>query len=377
MSRSNLTSKVVGFFLVALALGACQAVAGIEDRTLDPDAGKRVYTQQCHDYCDLVMAVCTNEQAVYSSKDFCLGVCDNLEPGDAEDTHNNTVACRQFYAQQASAEPDNCALAGPGGGNTCGSDCEAYCQLYENVCPDDYKYKSTADCLNFCGALPDQNTFDVARDHGGDTIECRLVHLSSATQKPLDHCKHAPLAPEKTWCIGPLDEPPTCEAYCAIELAACKGDLAQYQSEDECLAVCEALPPGTNVDDKGNTVGCRRYHSFNATTLGPELHCAHSGPSGDGHCGHDDLDNGYTGNCDSYCTLLAAACPTEFENEQLTPETCMEQCITLPEATAEAKYSVAKAEESTGLSCRILHAVLAFADKTECASALGEDQCEP
>jgi hypothetical protein len=377
MSRSSLTSKLLGFCLAALGLAACQAVAGIEDRKLDPEAGKPVYSQQCHDYCDLVTSACTGTNQVYATKDTCLGVCAQLDPGETiERADENTVACRAFYAGESVREPvDNCKYAGPGGGGKCGTDCEAYCQLYPAVCPDDYKYTSTADCLKFCGTLLDQDSFDVVRDHGGDSIECRLVHTSSATLKPKEHCEHAPIFPEEPWCINALDEPPTCEAYCAIELVACTGDLAQYQSEAECLAVCNALPPGTNEDETGNSVGCRRYHSFNSS-LGPENHCSHSGPTGDGHCGHDDLDNGYRGNCESYCTLVAAACPTEFEQQAWnTPEKCMEACIDLPEAPADSKYSVANAEKSTGLSCRVLYSVRAFEDQTACASAVGGDQC--
>lgn len=381
MRRSSLSSKVVGFALTVLGLAACQAVAGIEDRTLDPNAGKPVYTQQCHDYCDVVMDACTSTNAVYSTKDTCLGVCALLDPGEEiERADENTIACRQFYAEEATREPDNCRFAGPGGGGKCGSDCEAYCQLYPLTCPEDYKYKSTADCVKFCNALPNQEDFDVTRDHGltlehgGDTIECRLVHTSSATLKPKEHCSHAPIFPEEPWCIGKLDEPPTCQDYCAIALVACTGDLAQYDSEDDCLKVCAALPPGTNSDETGNTVGCRRYHSFNST-LGPENHCAHAGPTGDGHCGHDNLDEGYRANCDSYCTLVANACEAEFKDAKLTAETCMAECIELPEAPADSKYSVTNGEASTGLNCRVLHTVRAFSDPAECASALGGDEC--
>jgi len=95
-------------------------------------------------------------------------------------------------------------------------------------------------------------TYDVVRDHGGDTIECRLVHTSSATVLPKDHCPHAPIRPSQPWCINAADAEPTCDDYCTIELAACTGGLAQYQSTEQCKAVCEALDRGTN-DDEGGT----------------------------------------------------------------------------------------------------------------------------
>jgi hypothetical protein len=224
--------------------------------------------------------------------------------------------------------------------------------------------------------LDDQATFNVVADHGGDTVECRLVHVSSATLKPDDHCAHAPIRPSEPWCTGAADEAPTCKQYCDIEMAACAGEFAQYQSPQQCLDVCAALDPGTNEDETGNSVGCRRYHSFNAST-GPATHCSHSGPTGDGHCGdHGKVEDGHTGNCESYCKLVATACPDEFDNALGTAEKCMETCVTLAEAEPDSHYSLASAENSTGLGCRVLHTVQAFADKAACASALGGDQCQ-
>jgi hypothetical protein len=375
MSASRLPSKIVGFCLTALALAACQAVAGIEDRTFDPDFGKPPASAQCKDYCATVMDACTGDDAQYTTEEICLGVCAKLDPGDDEDVGSNTVACRLFYANDAKREHDSCKAAGPGGDGVCGTDCEAYCQLFPTVCPTDYKYGSTKDCLKFCNALPTHNGLDVSTDHDGDSVECRLVHLSSATTKP-EHCPHAQIPPSKPYCINlKSTDIPSCEDYCNIQLEACDGDLRQYESRDQCLAVCGALDPGTNVDESDNNVGCRRYHSFSATTL-PVPHCYHSGPTGDGHCGHDKLDEGHTGNCDSYCQLVASACQTDFDNVWGSTEECLKECVDLAEAKAEAKYSLVNAENSTGLNCRVLYTARAFADPTACASALGNDQCE-
>ncbi len=379
MRAADFSKYFVVFLLSGLGLGACQAIAGIEDRTLDPNASAPVYTKQCKDYCALVMDSCKGEDAVYTTEEICLGVCAHLTPGDGEDVgaNTNTVTCRANYAEIAKDEPgDYCKFAGPGGNGKCGTDCEAYCQIFPQVCPKEYEYKSTEECVEYCEALPAQETYDVVRDHGGDTVECRLVHTSSATVLPKDHCPHAPIRPSQPWCINAADAEPTCDDYCSIELAACTGGLAQYQSTDQCKAVCEALDRGTNDDEAGNTVACRRYHSFNSTTL-PDTHCSHSGPLGDGHCGHDDAKAGTTGNCESYCRLVAAACPDEFTASSIgTPEKCMAACVLLPEAAADSKYSLDNAKSSTGLDCRVLHTVRAFADKTACASALGGDQCK-
>jgi hypothetical protein len=360
------------FALLALGLGACQAIAGIEDRTLDPNAtSTHADSKQCKDYCAVVMSNCSGDNSVYTTEELCLGVCAELEPGDPNEPSGNTVACRVQQADFAAREPaDHCKAAGPGGNDVCGSDCDAYCALYPKVCRTNYEYLSTADCLKACSGLTKQDSFNVVTDHGGDTIECRLVHVSSATVKPDEHCPHALIPPTQPWCAGKPDASPTCTEYCNIELSACDAGLTQYESPEQCLAVCAALEPGRNDDQTGNTVGCRRYHAFSAT-LAPNTHCYHSGPSGDGHCGDH-----VKGNCDSYCTLLAASCPVEFAAEMVSADKCLTACEKLPEAATDSKYTLDSAKRSKGLQCRILHAVRAFEDKTACASAIGGDQCQ-
>jgi hypothetical protein len=373
MRRSELSQRLVGFALLTMALGACQAIAGIEERKLDPDAeSAQTNSKQCKDYCTTVMANCTGKNAVYTKEELCLGVCATLDPGDPNEPQGNTVACRARQADLATEEPSvNCIAAGPGGNGICGTDCEAYCQIFPKICKDEYEYTSDKACLQACSGLIEQpDRFDVTKDHSGDTIECRLVHVSSATVEPTPHCSHAPIRPSEPWCTDAADAAPTCEQYCKVELAACAGDLAQYESPEQCMAACNALDRGTNADQTGNTVGCRRYHSFNSTLL-PATHCFHSGPSGDGHCGDHD-----TGNCDAYCTLLAAACPDEFQTSMGSPDECVAACTKLPEAAGNSLYTVAKAKQSKGFQCRILHAVQALQDKTACASAIGGDQCQ-
>ena len=85
---------------------------------------------------------------------------------------------------------------------------------------------------------------------------------------------------------------------------------------------------------------------------------------------------GHTSNCVSYCTLLAKACPTEFDTAMGSAEECLTACAELPEAGAESKYSLDNAEKSTGLNCRVLYTARAFADPTACDSALGNDKCK-
>jgi hypothetical protein len=377
------TRKLLTGALIALALGACHQIAGIEDRVLDPNpsdggaSGRDVPSAQCQSYCSAVMSACSAEHAVYSGEEMCLAVCALLDPGDLLEPVGNTVACRAKQADLAKREPeDHCKSAGPGGNGVCGSDCDAYCQLFAKACADDDEYKSESACLKACGGLTDLDRFDLVADHEGDSIECRLVHVSSATLKPADHCSHAPVPPTEPWCTGKADASPTCDEYCNIQLAACDGDLLQYESRGQCLDVCEALEPGLNPDQGENTVACRRYHSF-SSTFAPETHCYHSGPTGDGHCGDaGSIAEGRSGNCDSYCRLLEAACPAELASLG-DAAGCFEQCLELDEAARDSEYSVDNAKASTGLSCRVLHVARAFEDPEACAAAVGGGPCQP
>ena len=48
-----------------------------------------------------------------------------------------------------------------------------------------------------------------------------------------------------------------CELYCQTVTQTCTGDFAQYTTFDNCLSVCEALPPGSPGDVSGNSAYCR------------------------------------------------------------------------------------------------------------------------
>jgi hypothetical protein len=76
-----------------------------------------------------------------------------------------------------------------------------------------------------------------------------------------------------------------CAGYCGATLAACTGDLAQYSSMAECMAICTdaAWPAGTPGATSGNTIACRIYHAGVAASM-PMVHCAHTGATGGGVC---------------------------------------------------------------------------------------------
>jgi hypothetical protein len=150
----------------------------------------------CEQYCDRVETACVDAIRQYASRDACLAVCALLDPGPAGTATGNTVRCRLAQAQLAAGtgEPGMyCFSAGPGGAGICGEDCEGYCALMTAKCA---QLGSYAECLTACGDVPDlsqppDNVRFSANIDDGDSLQCRLYHVSAATLDPNLHCAHA------------------------------------------------------------------------------------------------------------------------------------------------------------------------------------------
>jgi hypothetical protein len=372
----------------ALALGACL----IEKHDFDEKLA------DCTDYCSRVMSKCTGSLKVYDRNEECMGVCALMDPGDRlKGSQGNTLACRQELLATSFEPTTECALVGPGGHDgQCGSDCEAFCSLRQQVCSgvpgqeDQPDLQSSDECLRECGALaaqpfnPSEPSLSAERDTAGDTLQCRLIHVSEASVSPslaLIHCPHSQAIPGEE--PGPctdddtLDESTNCSTYCKLVQSACTGNLQVYESQSQCLAACAVLDPGKQGDESQNTVRCRRYHSYNAL-LDPATHCTHAGPTGDGTCGTD--------NCHAYCQILKGGCPTEFASVYGGDAADLGSCEDTSQGIAESKaiafhdakprYSVNTQPTGDHMLCRTFHAVRAIAsaapDGDECAAAFGE-----
>ena len=182
---------------VACSLGtlaSCQQVIGIQDANLDPlSAGAPTL---CETYCDTVAANCTGNVAVYTTNDVCLGFCGHLAVGTAGDEQGDSTECRLTQADNAArtGEPNvHCPIAGPAGGGTCGSNCDAYCTVFQQECADRFNqaYADLAACQTDCQAnIPDLGTYN-ANMSSGNSVQCRLWHLTAASLDPGVHCPHA------------------------------------------------------------------------------------------------------------------------------------------------------------------------------------------
>lgn len=369
MNRARLPLLGLIALLCSGALGACQALAGIDDRKYDPGP-----SASCTAYCTTVKKVCTGSSSLYVTDETCYGLCKLLDPGDPNEPTGDTLACRahQLNLAQQTNEPGSaavyCPLAGPATNGACASNCESYCSLFKAACPTGIE---PADCVGRCAGLEDTQSFDANTNYYNDTLQCRFVHISAATVDPTTHCPHAAL-PANGPCLGnpPSATVPDCDSFCHLEMIECTGEQQQYESAAQCAAVCNALDRGTADDQSGNTVACRKYHSYNAL-LDPLTHCSHTGPGGEGHCGSSALpESGSTGNCESYCMLLAKACKSDFDATFANQPACDLDCAKLDGAAPNSNYSIAAS--GNNVQCRLLYVSRALSDATECAAAEGK-----
>jgi hypothetical protein len=144
------------------------------------------------------MRNCTGTDAQYTDIDTCLAVCATLPLGNEGDSKKNTVYCRLRQATLAVIEPfTHCTFAGPGGHGECGSNCDGFCSTVMSACTSAFGphyYATTADCVSECTALEDLGSFTTspqAKHFEGAHVQCRLYHVSAATQDAEYHCEHA------------------------------------------------------------------------------------------------------------------------------------------------------------------------------------------
>lgn len=159
--------------------------------TTDPTTGGETTgppAEGCEGYCTLIETNCGGPFTQYGSPDMCLGACAAFAAGTPGETSGNTLACRTYHAGVAAGANDiHCTHAGPGGDMACGSNCEGFCAVAGNACPDAWPDNDA--CIVACTGFDATEPYD-ASDIGGNTLACRLYHLTAATIDPTTHCAH-------------------------------------------------------------------------------------------------------------------------------------------------------------------------------------------
>jgi hypothetical protein len=168
---------------VVVALGLCLAACGGTEVDEVENA--------CDDYCVLVMRNCQGTVAQYSDVSTCLSTCQTMEVGDPGQNAGNNIACRTYWAGISEGDSAACTRAGPGGDGTCGTNCESFCATTMALCSDQTTppYTSVADCEASCPGLDASEVFD-ASDIAGNTLACRIYHMTAASTDQDTHCIH-------------------------------------------------------------------------------------------------------------------------------------------------------------------------------------------
>jgi hypothetical protein len=202
---------------IAPTFVGCASVLGIEqathDSTLDKGGtgnggngntgggggGGGTDKPLCETYCDTIGASCTGANEQYESRAICLRTCSRLEEGQFDDDVGNTVHCRLHYAKSAADAPGEaagaCSAAGPGGAqlevvDLCGTFCEGLCTIALATCRGaNFRFTSLSECRLACEALPDLGNYN-DKIIDGNSVQCRLYHVSAAQIDPIIHCPH-------------------------------------------------------------------------------------------------------------------------------------------------------------------------------------------
>jgi hypothetical protein len=146
----------------------------------------------CAYYCNTIQTACTGTNEQYESNLNCLSTCAQLPAGSLGMTLMDTLGCRISHAMNAFGDASmaaaECPKAGPAGDITCGTTCEAFCDIENTLCPGEGWSTTPATCLSQCAATGTiaPATYNTSYQTG-NTSECRLywatVGTCSATKR--------------------------------------------------------------------------------------------------------------------------------------------------------------------------------------------------
>jgi hypothetical protein len=165
-----------------------------------------------------------------------------------------------------------------------GDPCDAYCdQMQSNCTGVAEQYHDRAQCMTICHFLPPGDSSGEGDGADDNSVLCRMKYVDKMKYglgvEVTNYCRQA--GPSGDGMCGT-----PCQAFCGVMMQVCtaaKSPDNHFNSEEDCLAECDALPPATMhysdtdpaVSD-GNHALCRIFH-VNSAAMADELeHCEHA-----------------------------------------------------------------------------------------------------
>lgn len=190
--------------------GGSTSSTGTGGSSTSTGTGGTAAAPTCTTYCATIKQNCSvatpaaSATQQYPDDATCMAVCASFPTtGMTGDQSGDTLQCRAYHATAAASNATlHCPHAGPTGGSSdpastgvCGDPCEAFCNLEAVACTGaNQVYATTSDCTTACKAFKAPGASDPPEfsdaDTAGNTFDCRMYHLTAATQNPTLHCPH-------------------------------------------------------------------------------------------------------------------------------------------------------------------------------------------
>jgi hypothetical protein len=292
MSRSWRTTLLVACGSL-LALGACNEVLGIEPAAIDPRLsalgnGAHAGTGGSTGGTDAVAGTGVTAGGTGGDTGQAgsghvhgtsgAGGSPSSNGGEAGDDGTGGTIVGTGGSQ---GDPGSSGEGGDAGNDSGPTDpCEEYCDVMDTTCQGEAaQYRDRDQCLKICRLLP-PGIEDGPDEHGAS---CRLKYAKKTKygigKEVTNYCRQA--GPSSAGKCGGV-----CHGFCAIMLHVCTDEAApdyHFESNDECLTACNALPPApveySSSDplvSDGNHALCRIFHVTSAAMADAEEHCEHA-----------------------------------------------------------------------------------------------------
>eukprot|EP00040_Diaphanoeca_grandis_P019366 m.102203 g.102203 ORF g.102203 m.102203 type:complete len:2059 (-) comp27392_c1_seq4:256-6432(-) len=229
------------------------------------------------EFCQSFKDTCGFVGSAWSDADVCEAATSSVITGAVGATGGDTFSCRVYHLGVAQTNAKvHCAHADVDGGGVCvgSATADEFCADFVDTC-------DTTDTVAECVAYATKWSVGVAGAVKGDSLSCRLYHLtvaksSSDVDTKAFHCGHASEDGDEVC----FDSPDT--KFCTQFLETC-GDNFGYSNVADCKSSVAAMVGGNATDTGVDTFACRQYHLSVALT-DASTHCPHAGLNGGGVC---------------------------------------------------------------------------------------------